>query len=224
MQNKFIKSISPSIKLVCLMLLIFELAIARSIYLILFITTFIILLGLISNINVNTHIKFIKSIYLILLIFLLLHIIVFRDFNIVSILLVTYKTIFILIIIMIYENYVNFNDIYMGIYSLLKPFKKFNIQKFSYDFTISLYFIKFLFESKEEIYKLQLLNGKKSFSLKYYFKPRLIYSINKLIDFELSKRSGQHVLLNKKNDFKSKLVLIIFLLFCILVVFKEVIL
>lgn len=225
MSSNFIIKISPMVRIISLAILIFGLLITKSIYLILFITTLTLLLCLVSGKKVNLYVKAIKNVLPILLIFLLAYIIILKRYDIFSVLLLIYQIINITILIKILFLNINFIDLYEGLYGIFFPVEKMNIniKKLCLDVSLAIYFIKFLIESKENIKFAQKLNGKSTLNIKNYFLPRIIYATNKL---DLLKENLKIKFYNfeyKKSNFKSKIVLIIFTIFLILLIFKEVI-
>lgn len=223
-QNKFIKSISPTVRLIILILLILCLIIAKSIYLILLINTIALLICLLTSEKVNTYVKFIKKAALILSIFLIIYIIIFKEYNGFQIVFMVYKMIVIMLMIKTFDINTDFSEMHEAIYGLCFPFKKLDIERFSFDITLSLNFIKFWFDSSEQIRKIQTMNGRRSFSLKNFVVPRLIWTIKSLNKLQLLLNLNFYDLKYRRWNLKSKFMLLLFLLFFIVCIFKEVIL
>ena len=226
MQNNIITKISPITRIVAFFILTLSLLMAKSIFLILFITTLTLLLFIITNKKVKLYVKIFKKIVLLLLILLLTYIIMFSQFDIFSIFIFAYKLVIISIIITIFILNSNFKSIHEGLYCLLLPLKKLNIniEKISLDVTLSIYFVKFLIESKDKIKKMQIIKGKKIINIKNYLLPRLIYSTNKLEVLQSNLKIQFYRLNYKKTNLLSKIILILSLLMFIICIYKEVIL
>lgn len=225
MQNNFITKISPIVRIFVLIILILMLLLAKSLYLILFITTLTLILFVKTDTKVNIYVKFLKRIIILLLIFFIEYIIIFRINSFISIILLLYKLLIITGLIKIYLLNVNFGDLHIGLYRLVYPFKilNVNIEKLSYDIVLLMYFYKFVCDSKAEVKRKQVLFGKKSFNIKNSIMPRIINAIQGLENFENSLKIKFYKLENKKIDFKSKIILCLFIIIFIVSIFKEVI-
>lgn len=226
MQNNLIIKIFPSVRIVALFTLSLILLLAKSVYLILFITTLTFILLLITDKKVNLYVKILKKIAILLLIFLFGYIIVLRYYDFVSILVLVYKLFIIALLFVIFILSIDFKSMHTGLYGIFKPLQKINInvEKFSLDLTISLYFIKFLITSKSVIKLSQTINGKNTINLKNFILPRFIYSINQLNILQDSLKIKFYRLDYKKNDLKSNIALILILMLFVICLFKEVIL
>ena len=225
MSNNFVDRISPSVRIYSLIFLSLTLFLAHSIYLILFITTLTFILFIITNEKVNKSVNTLKKILLLLLIFLLIYIIIFKEYDIISICIYIYKLSIIAVLIKILFLNMDFCNMHQGIYGIIKIFKrsKKNLEKFSLDFVISLYFIKYILESMTKIKQIQLSRGKKSFNIKNLFLPCILYSINKLEQLQSSLEMKFYKLNYKKVDFKSSIIFIFMLFIFVISVFKEVV-
>lgn len=225
-RNNFIQKISPSIRILILLILIMSLLLATSIYLILFITVIVLILFIITDKKVKVYVKFLKKTLLLLLFFFLIYIIIFRQSSIISIIFIIYKLIIINILIKIFFLNIEFRSLHQAIYGCLLPFKKtkLDIEMFSLNMTMSIYFIKFLLESNDNIKVIQEINGKRTINIKNYLLPRIVYSINQLEILQDNLRIKFYKLKYKKSNFVSKLLLIIFIIFFVVCIFKEVIL
>ena len=97
MLNRVFKDVTPSIKIISLLMLIFIILVAKSIYLIIFISilTLIILINL--GYGVKPYVQFIKNILCCLLFWTLIYIIIYR--NIIGVILFSYKLILITLLI-----------------------------------------------------------------------------------------------------------------------------
>ena len=226
MQSNIITRISPSARILVLMILILSLFLANSIYLILFITTLTLILFIITGKKVNLSVNTIKKVILFLLFFLIIYIIIFRQYNIVSNGILLGKMIIIVVLVQILFLNTSFSELHSGIYGILKPLKRrnFDIEKISLDVTLSIYFINFLMESKNEIKKFQQINGIKRRNIKNFVLPRIFYSINQLDNLQSDLKVKFYKLNYKKVNIFSKIILILFILLFSICIFKEVML
>lgn len=226
MSNNFITKISPSVRIAVLILLILSLLLANSIYLILFITTLTLILLIITNKKVNLYVKTLKKSSLLLLIFLVIYIIMFRQYNIVSIVVFSYKLILISILIKIFILNMDFSSIHEGLYGIFCLFKalKIDVEKVSLDVTLSFYFLKFLISSKENIKNRQLIMGRKILNVKNLILPSIVYSINQLEILQNNLKIKFYKINYKKITLTSKIMLVLFLTLFIICVLKEVVL
>lgn len=225
MQNNFIEKIAPSVRIIILILLMVSLLLAKSIYLILFITSLTLILFIITDKKVNIYVKFLKKTFLLLLFFFIVYIIIFRQ-NTVSMIIFAYKLIIVDVLIKIFLLNIEFRSLHEGIYGCLLPLKKskIDIEVFSLDVALSIYYIKFLLESTDKIKVAQQTNGKKIINVKNYLIPSFIYSINELEQLQDNLKIKFYKLNYKKANFISKFILILFILLFIVCVYKEVIL
>lgn len=226
MLSNLLKGISPSVKIVSLILLILCLLMANSIYLITFMTILIVILMLIINEKVNIYVNTQKKFLILLLIMLVGYIIIFDKCSVLNIVLFLYKIILLCLLIKVFILNVDFKEIHEGIYGILIPLTKLNInvEKFSLDLILSAYFVKFLFISSKEIKKYEILSAKTKFSLKGKIFSRLIYSINRLSVFQDNLKIKLYKLNYRKVNIYSKFILILTIIFFIVCIFKEVIL
>ena len=226
MQNNLIVKISPSVRIIVLFILSLILLLAKSVYLILFITTLTFILVLITDKKVNLYVNTLKKVVIFLLIFLFGYIIVFRYYDFASILLLVYKLFIIALLFVVFILNIDFKSMHAGLYGIFKPLQKINInsEKFSLDVTISIYIIKFLMTYKSAVKLFQTINGKNTINLRNFILPRFIYSINQLNVLQDSLKIKFYSLDYKKNDLKSNAVLILILMLLVICLFKEVIL
>lgn len=226
MSNKIIQKISPSVRIIVLVLITVTLLLAKSIYLILFITILTLILFLITNKKVNIYVKFLNKVAILLLFFFVVYIIMFRQYNVLSIIILAYKLILIVILVKIFLLNIDFRSLHEGLYGVLHPLKllkKVNIEELSFDITCAIYFIKFIMESKEKTIKSQFINGRKTLNVKNYIFPRLFYCVNELNKLKVNLKVKFYKLNYKKSNFNSKIVFVMFLLLFIGCIIKEVI-
>jgi len=225
MQNNIISKISPTVRISCLFILSISLFMAKSIFLILFITTLTSILLLITGKKVNLYVNIIKKVAILLLFLLIAYIIMFEN-NIFNWLVFTYKLIIITLLFAVFSFNINFSQLHQAIYGCLKPLEKakVNVEQISFDIVISLFFLKSLMKNKRRISEIQKLYVKKQLNLKNYILPILINSSNELNEFQFHLKTKFYKLSYKGNNWFSKFVLIAFMVVFIFVVFKEVIL
>jgi len=219
MQDNFISKLSPSVRIVVLLLLILCLLLAKSIYLILFIATLTLILIVTTNKKVNLYVNTAKKLIITLSFFLIIYIIIFREYDIFNIGLLACKSIIILNLITIFILNINFRSMHEGLNGIFLPLKilKINVEKFSFDITLSFYFIKFLFESKEKIKYVQKI------TVKNYIFSRLLYAINQLEKMQDNLKIKFYKLNYKKSSFLSKIVMLLFIFLFVICIFKEVV-
>ena len=171
------------------------------------------------NKSVNFYIKILKN-YLLLLLFLLLIYIIFLRSNII---LFTCKLIISTLLFSIYFIYVNFSELNLVIYKLLIPLKYVgvNIQNVSYNITIYLYYINYLFSSNTEIIKKQQLKSNKKYNLKYLFLPALIYADDKTRKLNTNLKLNYYKLIYKKENKTSLFILLFFIILFILTLIRR---
>lgn len=226
MQNNAISKISPIVRILVLFILIISLLIAKSIFLILFITNFTLILAILTGKKVNFYVNMFKKFFWLLLFFLTLYIIIFKQVDILLMILLLFKFIIIFILISIFFVFIDFNSLHQSIYVLIYPFKKLNIniENLSLDIVLTLYFINYLFDSKIEIKNRQLLRGRTKINIKNFVLPRLIYSSNKINEFQNNLQLKFYKLNHKQVDLKSFIILLIFISMFVICLIKEVIL
>lgn len=118
----------------------------------------------------------------------------------------------------------DFSNMHQGIYGVLKTFKltKKDLKKFSLDIIISMYFIKYILDSISIIKSIQITRSKKTFNIKNFFLPCIIYSVNRLEELQSNLQIKFYKLNYKKTNFSSKIIFILTLLIFIVSIFKEV--
>ena len=226
MFSNFIKGISPGVRLVSLILLISSLLIANSIYLIIFVVILTLILMIIKDKKVNRYVNTPKSDIMLLLITLLGYIIIIKEYNFFVIFLLLFKLIIILLLIKVFSIDITFRELHEGIYMILRPLKilNVNIEKFSFDCTISIFFIKYLITADKEIKISQTINGKRKLNLKNKLFPMLVFTINELESLQNNLKIKLYQLNYKKMNIRSKIVLVLTIIFFVVSIFKEVIL
>lgn len=226
MLNSFFEEISPSIRMISLVLLILCVLLAKSIYLMIFITILTLILILIKGVKVNNYVNTLKNSVILLLILLGAYIIIFKEYNIFNVSLCLIKLVLMIVLIKILTVNIEFREIHKGLYGILLPVKKLNvnIEKISLDIVLSIYFIKFLFMSNQEIKYFQKINGKTRFNFRHKVFPRIIYSVNKLENLQNNLKIQFYQLNYAKINMRSIIILVLAIIFFIVCIIKEVIL
>lgn len=220
-RNKVLDALCPVVRLITLIIIAFSLLIARSIYLILLITTFLLILAIHSNKSIKTYLKILKKYSIILFIFTLVYIIIFREYSVFHSSIFVLKLILLLIAMYIFSICFEFDELHEAIHGVLIPFKAFNIEKISYDIAISLYMIKFFFDSKQEIRNKH--NNNQRFGFVIFSPMRIIYMVNRADRLQTKLKLNHYNLKHNNFNTKSKFWLVFVILFLIVCIIKEVI-
>lgn len=225
MQNNIISKISPLSRIICLFILSVSMFMAKSIFLILFITTLTLILMIITRKKVNVYVNIIEKISLLLLFFLITYIIMF-ECSIFDYLIFIYKLVTVTFLFIIFYLNTTFDQLHQSIYGCLKPLEKIKIdvESISFDIVGALFFIKSLIYNKQKISKIQRMYCKKRFNLKNYILPIFINAVNESNEFQKSLKIKFYKLSYTKNNVFSKFILLYFTVIFIFVIFKEVIL
>lgn len=225
MQDNIITKVSPIVRIIVAIILILCLLMAKSLYLIFFITTFIIFLLVATDKKVKLYVSIAKKFIIVLLFILFIYIIILGKCKLLEVLLLVYKTIFVTLILAILTANTSFKELHQVLYMLFSIFKKNNqVEKNTFDLIYACYFIKTLIFSGEEIKNTQEINGQSKIGIKNYILPRFIYSIDKLDQFQDNLKINFYKINYSKVNLKSKIILIIFLIIFVICIFKEVIL
>lgn len=224
MQKNLIKDITTSSKIITMLFTIITLLIAKSIFLISFITILIIIIMILVDKSVKFYILSLQKSVFLLLFFLIAYIIVFGD--IVGGIYLLYKLILCIILLTCFILNVNFSQLINGIYTFMLPFKKIvpNVSKKAYDLAKFLYLYIFLKYDDNKIIKSQQIKNKVRFNIKYYLMPRLFCALNKVTKLEDELILNFYSVKKEKNSILSLIFVIISLSFCVFAIFKEVIL
>lgn len=224
MSSNFINQFIGSVKIIILFLLILVISISKSIFLIMFMTVLILILIVLTKISVKECIKSIKIILPLLIFILIIYIIIYRD--IIDLLIVLYKTILIVLLISLFMLTINFDNLHSAIYTIISPFckPKYKRKKISFYITIYIFFIYYFLNSGSVICNLQKIRGKRKYGIKYLLLPRLFYTIDYIHNFERDLMTQFYELKVEKINFRSILILALFIVFASVAIFKEVIL
>lgn len=218
-----IKKISPLVRFLILVLLSICIVLSKSIYLVLFLTTLVIILTIVSFSTVNQYVKFIKNIFIVLLIFAFLYIITCSDYDVYTMIEFIYKEFLIITLVKLFDMNTTFNELHQAIFGILKTLKFLNIEKASLNIALSIYLIKFYIDSKSVVQQLR----RDGYGLKIPFWKiiplRISHSISEFEKFVFRLKLNFYKLRYKKSNVKSKLLLLVFIILFIICLFKEVI-
>ena len=224
MQDNILNKINISTRILILMFCCLILLIVKSIYLVYFMIILVIVLMILSNKSVKEYINIIKNTQSWLIFILVVYIIFSR--NIIGTFYLLLRLELIVLYISVFILTINFQKLTIGIKTIFSSLKIINMEKFSYNVVLFIYFINFYLTSKKEIFD-KYTNEKKIiyiFSLKYNVIPRLFLSIFKVNKLESSLKLKFLSTKKEEQNKISNIVLTIFILLFIIVFFKEVIL
>lgn len=226
MQSKFIKNIIVWVRILILFLLVLTLFIAKSLFLFLTISTFGVIILILFGYNVKKCISILKKIFIWLLFVIIIYIIIYRNITIFGLFRLIYKLVFSIILMDCVILNLNFDELHSGIYSILSPLKIFNIdlEKKSFEIAMNIVFFREFLNSSDRIEKKQSIKNKRSYRIKYFFFPRLLTSINYVDNLEEILKLKFYNLRIQKINFKSLILLTLFICLFVIAVFKEVIL
>ena len=224
MQQKLINNITVSNRILILFLLMGTLFVAKSIFLIMFITVLTAIILVLIEKNVKLYVEALKRTVFWLLFLAVIYIIIFRDT--VGLLVFEYKIILSIILLTGFMQSINFGMLADGIYTILSLLNKklSNLDKTAYNITRYIYFYGILMSSGSKIQKSQQLKNKRRMSLKYYLLPKLFYAIDEISKLESGLKLNFYKVKREKNDANSNVILLFFVILFIFAVFKEVIL
>ena len=223
MSNKYniLSGISPIVRFIAFILIIIGIIIAKSIYLILSISILVLILFMYSNKSINSYISFIKKLIIVFTLLTIISIVITKNYNFLNIFIIDYKVLMIMVIIKIlYDNF-SFSDIHQTIYMMLFPIK--SNEKVSFYIAQSFLIIKFWIDSNSSLKKeknnrnIYWINFRKS--IRY----RILYTMCKFKTEELKYKLNFYKIKKEKINMKSKIIFIVFILFFIICVYKEVI-
>lgn len=225
MQNSIFNKINVSTRILILIILVLSLLIANSIYFILFFSTLVLVLLILTNKSVKFYLDSIKNFKLWLLFSFIAYIIIVG--NVLYSVRFIYKVILIILLLTQFSLTITFQSLTNGIKTLLRLFiKEAYLDKISYNVVSFIYFINFYINSKKDI--LRHYNEDKlirySFSFKRNVLPRLFLAASKTKKIESSLKIKFYEPKFENKSTKSNIVLFVFLLLFIIVIFKEVIL
>lgn len=224
MQKNLINDITTSSKIIALMFTIITLLIAKSIFLIVFITILTIIIMTLVDKSVKFYVLAVQKAVFWLLFFLIAYIIVFGD--IVGSIYLLYKLILCTMLLTCFILNVNFSQLIDGIYTLMLPVGKFvpDISKKAYNIAKFLYLYIFLKYDDNKIIKSQQIKNKIRVNIKCYFIPRMFYAFDKVTKLENELVLNFYSVKKEKNSILSLTFVVMSLFLCVFAVFKEVIL
>ena len=225
MQNNIFSKVNVFTRLLVLLLLILSIFIAKSVYLLIFLTLLCVLLILLTKKSVKFYIDSIKNVKFWLLFIFIAYIIICR--NILVSFVFTYKVVLVILIVKQFYMTVNFYTLTDGIMTLFNFIGiKLKSDKISYNIVSFIYFINIYIKTKKEIFN-KYDDDKKikyQFSFKYNVYPRIFLTMSKMERFESSLKIKFYKPSLEEKNIESKIVLLTFLVLFITVVLKEVIL
>lgn len=224
MLNKCINKIPISIKIIILIILCITILVAKSIFLMCFLSVFTLILVLVREESVKNYINVLKSCFISLIFFSLMYIMFLG--NLYYLPLILYKLILIIILIKNFTLYITFDNLSSGIYKLLFPLQKFNLdlKRLSYNSTIDIFYLIYFFKSKYEIKNIQMNKTRKKAGLKYTLLSRMYYTVNEMHNLQRNLKLKFYEVKNEKMSLEGYASLFIFILLLIVVLIKEVIL
>ena len=222
-KNKMLGRIHPYVRLLSLILLVLSLFIAKSIYLILLITTFMMIVYTFFGKSVLYYVKFFKTRFIFLLILIIFYILIIDKYVVIDLILFSYKLILTSFIIYNYELSVDFDELHESIYGIIHFIKRKNACKFSYNIAMSLYIVKKWFDSKEILRNTKKFTGEDYSGFSCLLSSRAIMVIRMAKNKQLNLSLNYYRLKYKKIDLKSKICLVMFIIFFVICLFKEVI-
>jgi len=225
MQNNIFSNINISTRIIVLLLLIFSIFIAKSIYLLIFLTLLCVILMMLTKKSVKFYIDSIKNVKFWLLFIFIAYIIICR--NVLVSLGFIYKVILSVLIVKQFCISVNFCTLTNGFMTLLNFIGvRLKSDKISYNIVNFIYFINTYIKSKKEIFS-KYDSEKKlkyQFSFKHNIFPRMFLTMSKMERFESNLKLKFYKPKLEEKNLQSKIVLLTFLVLFITVVLKEVIL
>ncbi len=223
MQDRVVKDITSIARAIIFILLICTIFIAKSLFLILFLTILTLIIIILSNYSVNRYRKLLKKCAIWLLFIPIIYIIIYNNTN--SILIFAYKSMMVIALIDNFLYDITFGEVHNIIYSIIYPLKrtKFDIEEISFRMTVNLFFVKSMLLSGNKIVNSQLLKNKVNYNVKNFLMPRLMIAINETTELEQSLIIKSYTLNKDKNNINSDIMVILFASLFIISVFKEVI-
>lgn len=225
MQNNVFNSVNVSTRLIVLLLFILSIFIAKSMYLLIFLTLLCLIFIILTRKSVKFYIDSIKNVKFWLLFIFITYIIICR--NVLVSLMFIYKILIVIVIVKQFCMTVNFCTLTNGIMTLLNFIGiKLKIDKISYNIVNFIYFVNIYIKTKNEIFN-KYDSEKKlkyQFSFKYNIFPRVFLTMSKMEKFESSIKLKFYKPKLEEKNLQSKIVFFVFLVLFVTVVLKEVIL
>lgn len=224
MLNELFKKITAFSRLVSIVLISLTLLLAKSIYLIIFITILLIIDILLTNIDIKYYFRFLKNI-LIWLAFILLIYILMLGMSFKAVVFI-YKLILILLFIQSFLLKTNFDKLNYAIYKILRSleFLKVNVNSLSYNIALYIELVKIIDKNGNEIKKSLQFYGLKSSGVKHFIIPVIMKSLNDVNDFENNIKLKMYERKVENQNWCSDIIMIIFAMIFMIAIFKEVIL
>lgn len=223
MQDNLIKKICPSIRIIINIILIIILLIARSIFLNLVLTILVLILLILSDFDIKIYLNLIKKFIPWLIFVFLTYIIIYVD--ILGALILLYKFILIIIVFRMFTFSMNFNDLNSGVYTIISPLNRLGLDSstISFNITLYIYYLIYLSNSGNKIIKSQTINNKVKYNVRHLLIPSLILSNNNINELKDYLKLNFYNVKKENINFKSKLLLSLFVVLLVISVFKEVV-
>ena len=225
MPNNIFSKVNVSTRLIILVFLVLSIFIAKSIYLLIFLTLLCSIFMILTKKSVKFYIDSIKNVKFWLLFVFIIYIIIYG--NVLISFGFVYKVILIVLSVKQFCMTINFYTLTDAIMTLLNTVGiKLKSDKISYNIVTFIYFINMYMKTKKEIFR-KYDNDNKikyQFSFKYNIFPRVFLTMSKMEKFESSLKLKFYKPKLEEKSFASKIGLLMFLVLFIVVVLKEVIL
>lgn len=223
MQNNIVNQINSSTRILILLICCLITIIAKSIFLLIFISLFLIILMVLTEKSVKFYLNFVKEFNLLLLFIFIAYIILFG--GIYNSFIAVYKAVLVIFFIRQFILTMNFQKFSNGMMTIINPIENSKLEKIVYDVLIFIYFILYFINSKKQILRKYSKNNMSfSLSLKYNLLPRIFLSMTKTKQLESSLKIKHFKASIEKKNKLSTITLYIFITIFMLVILKEVIL
>lgn len=223
MQNNIVNQINSSTRILILLICCLITIIAKSIFLLIFISLFLIILMVLTEKSVKFYLNFVNEFNLLLLFIFIAYIILFG--GIYNSFIAVYKAVLVIFFIRQFILTMNFQKFSNGMMTIINPIENSKLEKIVYDVLIFIYFILYFINSRKQILRKYSKNNMSfSLSLKYNLLPRIFLSMTKTKQLESSLKIKHFKASIEKKNKLSTITLYIFITIFMLVILKEVIL
>ena len=224
MLNEILKKITTFSRLVSTILIILTLLLAKSIYLVGFITILLIIDMLLTNVSIKSYFMLLKNILIWLVLIVLIYILVLGMSPKAIIFL--YKFILILFFVKSFLLKTNFDELNYAIYKVLRPLErlKVSVNELSYNIALYIELVKIIDKNGNKIKKSQRFYGLKSYGVKHFITPVIMKSLNDIRDFENNIKLKMYERKVENQNLESNMTIIIFVIIFVVAILKEVIL
>ena len=156
MQNSFINKINVSTRIIMMILIGLSVLVAKSIYLITFLSILCIIFIMLTKKSVKYYIHLLKNIKFLLLFLYIAYIIFFR--NIIGSFLFIYKVLLIIFFVVQLSQSINLESLINGVNTITKVLTKKEQKNCAYNVGVTLYLIKYYIESSNYLSKKHIHN------------------------------------------------------------------